>query len=232
MSEKLSTQNIPASGGGVSKTLRPGNHSCVVNSIELKPFTFREGAYDIILHMVGPDMGSDFQGFFIDKTNESLGLHKGQVGRVKAGEWAFSDGETKSKVKISRDTEILKWLNSFCEAIGKKEWLNAQDNKHENIESMVNTFILDAPFKGLLINFCIAGKEYESKGYMQHDLFLPKFTKAGVPFELAGVVKSKLVVFNEATHIVKKKVTVVANFTPGEEGVSVGGVITNNDFEL
>jgi len=231
MSDKLSTTNIQSPSTGVAKTLKPGNQVCVINSIEFKPFTLREGAYEILLHMMGPDLGPDFQGFFIDKNNESLGLHKGQVARVKATEWAFSDGETKTKIKISRDTEILKWLNSFCEAIGKKDWLTAQDNKHDSIESLVNAFILDAPYAGLEVNYCIAGKEYESKGYINYDLFLPKFTKAGAPFEIVGVSKNKLVVFNEATHLVKKKVTVVASFNPEEE-LNTGGIAANKDFEL
>lgn len=231
MSEKLSTKNIPASGGGVSLTLSPGNQVCQILRVELKPFSFKPGSYELLLFMEGKDMGKEFKGFFLDKSNESLGRYKGQVGRVKATEWAFSDGETKSKVKISRDTEILKWLNSFCEAIGKKAWMTAQDEKHATIESLVEAFILDAPFKGIDINFCIGGKEYLDKsGYIKHDLFLPKFSKAGVPFELTGVAASKLVPFNEATHIVKKKASTVTNFTaPGTEGALTSAA---SDFEL
>lgn len=234
MSNLLNTVDIPKSGSGVPKTLQPGNQVCRVLSVEMKPFSFKPGSYEIMLSVVGPDLGGDFQGFFIDKNNESLGHHKGQVGRIKASLWAFADAETKSKVKISRDTEILKWLNSFCEAIGKKDWMTAQDQKHATIESLIDAFIKDKPFKDIEINFCIAGKEYMNKGYMNHDLFLPKFTKAGVPFELAGVAKSKLAVFNETEHIIKNKVSTVANFVPGSEEESVGGAVASaqSDFEL
>lgn len=230
MAEKLNTTNIPKSGTGVAKTLQPGNLTCKVLSVELKPFTFKEGAYELLLNMEGPDMGPDFVGFFIDKTNESLGRSKGQVGRVKATEWAFADSTTKSGVKISRDTEILKWLNSFCEAIGKKAWLTAQDNKHDNIESLVNAFILDKPYAGIDITFCIAGKEYVKNGYTNYDLFLPKFTKSGAPFGLTDASgKSKVVTYNESVHIVRKKSGVVTDFVPPTEGALAAA---SNDFEL
>jgi hypothetical protein len=237
MSENLSTANIPSLGAGVPKTLQPGNQICTVHSIELKPFTYKPGAYEIILNIEGPDLGPNFQGFFIDKNNENLGRNKGQVGRVKATEWAFNDGETKSKIKISRDTEIMKWLNSFCEAIGKKEWMAAQDFKHANIESLMNAFNLDKPFEGFYINFCIAGKEYMSNGYKNYDLFLPKFTKEGVPFELAGTTKSKVVIFDENKHIIRKKVETITTFaaddTISDTTISSGVVSSiKDDFVL
>ena len=74
MSENLSTQNIPKAGGGVKKTLEPGNQICTILSIELKPFTIISGAYEIQLNLLGKELGSDFQGFFLDVTNESLGI--------------------------------------------------------------------------------------------------------------------------------------------------------------
>jgi len=234
----LSTTNLPAAGGGgVKKTLDPGNQICRINSVELVPFTFKEGAMELRFNMEGPDMGPEFEGFWINKDDQSLGRHKGQVGRVKATEWAFADGETKGGTKISRDTEIMKWINSFCEAIGKKEWMTAQDQKHATIESLVNAFAIDKPFKGIDLNLCIAGKEYLTKeNYTNHDLFLPKFSKDGVPFELVGVAKSKLIKYDPAKHIVKKKAAAtVTNFTgdpnatgnPTQEGSGVGA-----DFEL
>ena len=211
----LSTTNLPKAGGGEKKTLVPGNQTCKIASVELIPFTLKPGAFELRLNMVGPDMPAPFEGFFIDKNNESLGRHKGQVGRVKATEWAFADGVTKGGTVISRDTEIMKWINSFCEAIGKKEWMTAQDQKHATIESLVNAFAMDKPFKGLDINFCIGGREYQTKegGYTNYDLFLPKFSKEGVPFELVGTAKSRLLKYDETKHIVKKKVSTVSNFS-------------------
>lgn len=229
----LSTTNLPKTGDGVKKTLEPGNQVCKIASIELVPFPLKPDAYELRLNMVGPDMGPDFQGFLINKDDESQGRYKGQVGRVKATEWAFSDGTTKGGIVISRNTEIMKWINSLCEAIGNKEWMAAQDNKHATIESFVNAFAIDKPFKGLDFNLCIGGREYLSKDgqYTNHDLFLPKFSKDGVPFELVGVEKSKLLKFDPAKHIVKKKsAATVTNFTDGVNPNEAPGV--GADFEL
>ena len=88
---KLNTKDVK-SAGGVPKLIQPGNVVCKINSLELEPFKFKQGGYHLILNLEGPDLGKDFEGFFVDKNNESLGRHKGQVGQVKAGEWAFADG--------------------------------------------------------------------------------------------------------------------------------------------
>ncbi len=82
MSGKLNTKDIKT-GGGVAKTLQPGNQQCKINSVELEEFKFKEGGYHIMLNMESVDMGPDYQGFFINKDNESLGRYKGQVGKVK-----------------------------------------------------------------------------------------------------------------------------------------------------
>lgn len=225
---KLSTKDIPASGSGISKKLQPGNQKCKILSVELKPFTFKPGAYELHMNMVGPDLGPDFQGFPIDKNDPSLGNHTGQVGRVKSTEWAYADGETKSGVKISRDIEIMKFINNLCISIGKKDWMDAQDNKHETIESLVEAFNNEKPFKDMYIDFCIAGKEYVSNNYTNYDMFLPKTSKSGVPFYLEGVTKMKLIPFDENVHIIKKKVSTVSNFDDGATDMSAPA----NDFEL
>jgi hypothetical protein len=114
---KLSTKNIKTDGdGGVSKTLDPGTNLCKINNVTLEEFKFKDGALNIMLDLEGEDLGEAFQGFFIDKNNETLGRHKGKVGKVKATEWAFADGETKSKVPVSRDKEMMKFLKQLCKA--------------------------------------------------------------------------------------------------------------------
>jgi hypothetical protein len=64
---KLSTKNIQTGGEGVSKTLEPGENLCKINDVSLEEFKFKTGGYEIMLHLEGEDMGSDFQGFYIDK---------------------------------------------------------------------------------------------------------------------------------------------------------------------
>jgi hypothetical protein len=218
----ISTKDIKGnSEGGLPKNLQPGNHTCTVNGIRLEEFKFKEGAYHIILSLEGPDMGSGFEGFFIDKNNESKGRHKGQVGEVKASEWAYADGQTKSGIVVKRDDEILKFLKNFCNSFGINEWLIDQDGKHATIESLISALNKEKPFTGVAVDFCVGGKEYTNKnGYTAYDLFLPKFSKSGAAFG-----KSKVASFNEAEHIRRKKVETVSEFGNDSNSGSA-------DFEL
>lgn len=231
MSGKLSTKNITTGGDGVSKTLEPGVALCKINGLSLEEFKFKDGAYNVILHLEGEDLGSGFEGFFIDKDRPELGKHKGKVGNVKATEWAFADGETKSGVQVSRDMEMLKWLKQFCVSIGCLAWFDSQDEKHDTIESLFAAFSKNKPFKDNFYAFCIAGKEYTNRGgYTAYDLFLPKYSKEGVPVELDNASPSKLLKFKPEDHIKKRKVEPVNEFggDTSTPGISTDGA----DFDL
>jgi hypothetical protein len=223
---KLNTKDIKAGGeGGVPKTLQPGNHKCTINSVTLETFKFKEDSYHIVLHVEGPDMGPEFEGFFIDKNNEAKGRHKGQVGRVKASEWAYADSKTVKGIVISRDAEMLKFLKNLCVALGCGDWLLNEDGKHDTIESLFKQFDKDKPFKGVVLDYCFGGKEYVDKnGYNNYDLFLPKYSKAGPAY---GV--SRVVTFNEAEHIKKKKTESVSEF--GSDDNTISGP-ASSDFQL
>lgn len=221
----ISTKNIPTGGSSTPKNLQPGNLVAKINDVTLEPFTYKEGAYHLTLHLEGTDRGAEFEGFFINKDRPELGRYKGQVGRVKASEWAYADGETKSGIKISRDTEILKFISNFCKEVGSA-WLEEADGKYDTIEAFVKGFNDAKPFKDIWFNFCIAGKEYQNKeGYTAYDLFLPKYAKGVVPFEICDKASSKIMKFNEAEHIKRKKVETVAGF----DGPNTTG---SADFEL
>lgn len=222
----LSTKNIPTGGEGVSKTLEPGTSFCKINSISLEEFKFKPGGLNVMLHLEGEDLGTGFEGFFIDKDRPELGRHKGKVGTVKATEWAFADGETKSGIPVKRDTEMLKWLKQFCTSLGCLDWFDNQDEKHPNIESFFTTFNKEKPFAKSFYRFCIAGKEYTNRGgYTAYELFLPKYSKEGVPVEKDDVTVAKLIKFNPSEHIKKKKVENVPSF--GAEHKDTG-----DDFNL
>lgn len=218
---KLSTDSVKA-GGGVSKTLLPGNLSCKINGIELKPFSFKPGGYHLIIHLEGPNMGTDFEGFFIDKNDESKGRYQGQIGQVRVSEWAYADGETKTGIAIVRDNEILKAIKGLAIALGAHEQLKTFEAKYNNldtIEEYVIALNAENPFKDKIMQYCIAGKEYTNKGgYTAYDLFLPKFTKTGVPYGTSRIIK-----YNEADHIVKKKVDVVDEFQTTDETMESPG---------
>ena len=173
--------------------------------------------------MEGPDLGSSFDGFSIDRNNASLGKHKGQVGTVKASQWAFADSTTKTGILIYRDQEILKFMKNLCVALDKVSWLSAQDDKHDTIESLINAFNKEAPFKDIKLNCCLAGKEYINKGgYPNFELFFPKFSKIGVPFENEKATPSKVFIFNNSEHIIKKKIDNVSSF--GDDSVDAPSV--------
>ncbi len=213
----LSTKSLPAGSNNPSKTLLPGNKMCKINSINLEKFTFKEGAYNLMLHLESEDMGEDFDGFFVDKDDPTKGKYKGQIGRVRAGEYAFSDAVTRTGIEIKRDLEILKFIKNICIAADCEDWFNNQDEKYQSIEEFVEAFNAECPFKDKYINWCLAGKEYVNKaGYTNYDLFLPKFSKSKVPFESPNVTLSKLIQFNKSEHIRTVKST-VSSFEPTDD---------------
>ena len=221
----ISTKDIPQSGGGIPKVIQPGNRNAKVNSIVLEPYTYKAGSLHLILNLeTAPIEG--FVGFNIVKDNDSNGTYKGQFGKVSSDQWAYSDGVTKGGRKVSRDIEIMKFLQDFCKNLGIMDWFNAQDNKHETIESFVSALNKERPFKDVYLNWCIAGKEYEGKGgYKNYNLFLPKYVKNEVSFESEDVKESesKLTKFNESLHIIRSKPKVVESF---------GTTASGDDFEM
>ena len=223
----ISTKDIEIKGSGdlISKIIEPGNLECTIRGVELVIPPYDNSAYNVVLECEGPDMGEDFEGFFIDKDNESLGRYKGQVGRIRLSQYAFSNGETKSGVKIDRDMAMLRALKSLCLELGCNSWLEQQDNQHDTIESLFTQFKEDKPFENVKLKMCIGGKEYTNRnGYTNYDLYLPRMTKQGKPYESVNVSESdsKLLVFNADKHIIKQKTpqnveSFGSNDTPGSD---------------
>jgi hypothetical protein len=147
----------------------------------------------------------------IDKDDESKGHYKGQIGRVKASQYAFADGETKSGIKIQRDRAILIFLQNFVKLLGINEWFLEQDGKHETIEDLLKHSIKLQTFKDKYLEFCIAGKEYEGKtGYTNYDLWLPKAEKGKYAF--GEVEEGKVLVYDEEKHLKKLEIKEVSSF--------------------
>jgi hypothetical protein len=228
----ISTTNISTEGGSsIPKTLSPGNVTFKINGIFLDSVPYKAGAYNLRLEVEGPDMGSDFEGFFIDKDDPSKGRYAGQVARVRFSEYPYSDGVTPKGDQISRDLEILKALTNLCRTFDCMNWMTAQDNKHETIESLVEQFNSDKPFAGNYLRACIAGREYTNKaGYTSYDLYLPKYSKQGISYESANVdeAMSKVVKFNPEVHIKKNKTTETKSF--GDSTTTTGSIAS--DFVL
>ena len=77
------------------------------------------------------------------------------------------------------------------------------------------------------MRMCIGGKEYENRnGYTNYDLYLPRITKQGKPYESTSVPAddSKLLVFSADSHIIPKK--------PAQNVDSFGSDTPGDDFNI
>ena len=234
--------DVSASGGGVPKTLQPGNHMCTLHKVELSNYTKMakdKNGYYVMLHLEGPDLGPDFEGFWIDKENESLGRHKGQVAKVKTHNWPYADGKTKGGTPVNRDLDIMKDIRRLCIAYGCEDWFLAQDNKHETIEAFVDEFNKTCPLVGKQLNFCITGREYYSQdgAYKNWDLTLAKYTNNKYPYEAITVPKddSKLIKFNPDEHVERAEQPEQREFAGDiDDGTAAvaGGAEVDEEFEV
>jgi len=225
----LSTTDLGGGGNNLPKTINPGNHTLKINSIELEDFRFIENAKHLIIHVETKPI-EGFEGFAIDKDNPEAGNYKGQIGRVKASQYAYADGETKSGIKIQRDKSIMMFLQNFCKTLGLTEWFIAQDRMHETIEDFINEFNKTAPFKDKYLEFCIAGKEYMNKsGYINYDMWLPKAENG--KYALANE-SDRVIAYSEPKHLKKLEVTEVKSFGDDDEFALPKKKGSSTDFSL
>ena len=224
----LSTTDLGSAGSGLPKTITPGNHVLKINSIELEDFKFIPGAFHLMMHVeTAPIEG--FEGFMIDKDDESKGRYQGQIGRVKASQYAFADGETKTGIKIQRDRSILIFLRTLAHTLQLDSWFVEQDGKHETIEDFVKEFSKTADFREKYLEFCVAGKEYEGKtGYTNYDMWLPK--AEGKKYAFGAEQDDVVIVYNETKHLKKLEVKEVKSF--GDEDDVFHKPKTSSDFSL
>jgi hypothetical protein len=206
----LSTEDLGTGGSGMPKTIAPGNHVLKINGVQLEEFSFIPGAYHLLLQ-VETEPIEGFEGFALDKDNPEKGHYAGQIGRVKASQYAFSDGETKSGIKIQRDRSILIFLQNLCKTLGINDWMLEQNNKHDTIEDFVKAFNETAPYKEKFLEFCVAGKEYVGKtGYTNYDMWLPKSENGKYAF--GEVEEGKVLRYDQTKHLKKLEVKEVSNF--------------------
>jgi hypothetical protein len=224
----LSTTDLGAAGSGLPKTITPGNHVLKINSIELEDFKFIDGAYHLMMHVETQPI-EGFEGFMIDKDDESKGRYAGQIGRVKASQYAFADGETKTGIKIQRDRSILIFLRTLAHTIELDSWFIEQDGKHDTIEDFVKAFNKTAEFRDKFLEFCIAGKEYEGKsGYTNYDMWLPK--AEGKKYAFGAVEGGAVIPYDETKHLKKLEVKEVKSF--GDDDDVFTKPKTSSDFSL
>jgi len=206
----LSTKDLVGEGGGMAKTIAPGNHRLKINSLVLEDFQFIDGAKHLVLN-VETEPIEGFEGFLIDKDDESKGKYAGQIGRVKASQYAFADGQTKSGIKVQRDRSLMMFLANLSKTCGIMKWFEEQDNKFNTIEEFVKNFSDNAPIKDKYLDFCVAGKEYENKsGYTAYDMWLPKAENNKYAYGEEN--SEKILKYDESKHLKKLEVKPVENF--------------------
>ena len=213
----ISTKNIPSSNS-VPKVIQPGNVTCKINSITLDKVPYKEGAYSLCLHVETTPLTDGFEGFLLDKDNPDGPRYEGQIGKIRTSEWAYSDGETKSGIKVHRDIEIIKALHNISKETGCTQWLDSKDNAYDTIEEFVQGFNTEAPFKGKFVSMCVAGREYMNKaGYLNYDLYLPRAQKGQLNIQNISSENVKIMTFNEEQHIKKAKSETVSSFGTGSD---------------
>ena len=224
----LSTTDLQGgTGGGLPKTIAPGNHELKINSVRLEEFRFIEGAFHLMFEMETKPI-EGFEGFMKDRNDESKGHYAGQIGRVKASQYAFADGETKSGIKIQRDRSVMLFLKNLSTALGITDWFSEQDNKHETIEDFVKAFNETAPYQDKYLHTCLAGKEYENKsGYIAYDCWFAKAQnrKYGYAPDAGTVLE-----YNESKHLRKIENKPVESF--GNDDELTIPMKTSSDFNL
>lgn len=206
----------------LAKTFGPGNIKAKLVGIQLvEPGYDKESfPYHLVYQLEGVEQGPEFEGFLKDANNPQGERYKGQIGAVKASYWAFKDGVTKTGNPVSRNNGILTALTILAKALGKNDALNQLE------ASTIEEYVAQASdlLKGdKFLNWCIAGKEYlNKKNYINYDMFLPRSENGRYPFEDMGASPSKVITFNEATHIIKLKTApAVQNFGPGGDNADL-----------
>ena len=171
--------NIEAEGTGVvteqfvGKTIVPGKHKLMINSIELDHKKFEgsngkpgdEGDY-LILNVETEPIEGEFEGFLIDKDDASKGRYKGQIGKVKYSRSLYKG--------VTRDDLISAAIMTLCRAAGiEKELKVLLAGKTASVEKVIEAINNKHVFKDKFMFMIVGGKEYfNKKNYINHELYL------------------------------------------------------------
>lgn len=199
---KIGTKEVKVGGGSLPKTFIPGNHTCKINTMRLDRPAFAkngEEMYYIVMDLETKPLGGAYEGFFIDKDDESKGRYLGQTGRLKTSQWPYKDSEYNGK-KWDMVDEIIKFLKSVCIEMGS-DWMDKADGKYDTIEEMVKAFNNDAPFKDIYFAWCIGGQQIQGDdGYPKYYMHLPKFSRGTKLFTLEND-EADLLEYDKAIHL-------------------------------
>jgi len=199
----LNTKDMSAGSGRPKPVMSPGNHKVKINSITFDKTPYDSEAYNIMLHVETEPVTGDFEGFYRDVNNQSLGRYEGQVGRIRISPFPFKDATLPSGREISRDQEVLKSMITLAETLNMRDELDSVEAETiENFMKECNTLFTNGEKGSNFINICAGSREWENKeGYINDDLYLPRMSKDGIPMEAVDAENSRLLSFDKATHV-------------------------------
>lgn len=207
----LSTKNVSIESG-VSKIIKPGNVKARILNIELVK-GFNADSYHLQLNLETEPVGDDFIGFLVDKDDQNGPRYLGQIGKLRANQYAYETKTLPNGKTIDRDQSIIIALINIFTGLGLREKLD--EVNADSIEEFVKEVnkLLDS---SIYVYFCIAGKEWtNNEGYINYNLFLPKYDAKSPHLSL---VEGGCTVFNESKHIIAEvKKAAVTEFEPTQD---------------
>lgn len=215
-----------------SKVINPGTVKVRLNEMTLEQLPYAGGSLQLQLHIeTEPVQDEGFVGLSIDRLDPSKGNYKGQVARVKAQPYLFTD-YTYNGNTTSKETQLYKWIIRFADSIGMRPQLDTVEAN--SIEEYVTKAarVLCSPVHFFYVT--IAGEEYEKLGsdgntYTSYRLQLPKPTREKFAVAL-DPTSPKFMEFNKAEHIKAKKVAETVTEFAGSDDFGGASLAPSNPF--
>lgn len=203
----ISTKNTRKPG--ISKDFKPGNHELKINKIRLTksdtPKDPKKPEYRLMLELETHPIGDGFEGFPIDSDDLSKGHYKGQIKTVIMSdfpirEWSYTDKKTGKLVVRPVDEQICEHLAKITTAL-KSDWMEKADGKYNTVAELVEGFNRTKPFKGIYLDFCIAGTAKKVDNYIKYYCFLPEYKVCETSIAAVGDSKFPVTPYNKDLHL-------------------------------
>ena len=208
-------------GSGTPKVIQPGTVCARVLDINLEVPPYDSSAYNLVLTLETTPVGAGFEGLAINKEVPEMGNYEGQIARVQTQQYSYTDYTNKEGRTTLKEDMIFKWVWTFAKEIGVSGDLITNNVEGSNIQEYVESAKKYLIGNERWIHWCIGGSEYENKaGYTQYRLFIakPEKNKIGYQLDVPGEKPTKLIEYNEAVHIKKKKPEAVTSFEGKDAG--------------
>jgi hypothetical protein len=200
---KIGTNDVTVGSGKAPKNFIPGNHSAKIIGMSFQEVTFKDDVTKawVILDLETKPLGGEFEGWFIDKDNESLGRRMGQTGRIKSDPFGYEDKSFKGN-DYSIHKSTIQFLKSMeIEITGKTAFMDSINDKFDTYEEMCEAFFTNVIPADFFMEWCIGGKkELGDDGYAKYWMNLPKWTR-GKKLYAHPDKANNLVTFHEQLHV-------------------------------